>query len=371
MLTKLTGGMIYDPVQRLDGVIGDVFLRDGLIVPDPGPGAGGDAVYGLSGQIVMAGGVDIHSHIAGGNVDTARMLLPEQFARAFGEGEMLPVDRCSFTAREIGTLYARMGYTTVVEPAVLPCGARTAHLEMSDIPVIDKAALAILGNDDFLLRLLRSGASQSAITDYAAWILGATRALGIKCINAGGVAGEPLLRRVEIGRRHEPGRGDAEGKLEQVVVAHVVPEAGWIPAPSVPPRRPALKDKPSRAAEVAVLDRRPSRRPMLCQHHQAASRPLSHPLATARRPPFPARDIWFPATVSTVLEGANGSSIGECTRGVLDAIGGPPPLPSNTAPTAVRAPLPPLPSLRRQAGPVPRTAARTARPPLSSARASD
>lgn len=188
MLIKLEGGTIYDPVQDLDGVAGDVFIRDGLIVDDPGPGARFDAVYDVAGQIVMAGGVDIHSHIAGGNVNTARMLLPDQFARAVGEGEMLPVDRCSFTAQEIGTLYARMGYTTVVEPAVLPCGARTAHMEMADIPVIDKAALAILGNDDFLLRLLQSGAPQSQINDYAAWMLGATRALGLKCINAGGVA---------------------------------------------------------------------------------------------------------------------------------------------------------------------------------------
>lgn len=188
MLTKLVGGKVYDPDQRLDGTVADIFIRDGMIVSDPGPGARFDAVHDLSGKIVMAGGVDIHSHIAGGNVNTARMLLPEQFLRAFGEGEMLPVDRCSFTAQEIGTLYARMGYTTVVEPAVLPCSARTAHMEMSDIPVIDKAALAILGNDDFLLRLLRSGASQAMVNDYAAWMLGATQALGLKCINAGGVA---------------------------------------------------------------------------------------------------------------------------------------------------------------------------------------
>lgn len=188
MLTKLMGGKIYDPAQELDGVVGDIFICDGLIVDDPGRGAQIDIVHDVTGQIVMAGGVDIHSHIAGGNVNTARMLLPEQFPRAFEQGEMLPVDRCSFTASEIGTLYARMGYTTVVEPAVLPSTARTAHMEMSDIPVIDKAALAILGNDDFLLRLLRSSAPQTMINDYVAWTLEATRALGLKCINAGGVA---------------------------------------------------------------------------------------------------------------------------------------------------------------------------------------
>ena len=72
---------------------------------------------------------------------------------------------------------------------------------------------------------------------------------------------EPLLRRIEVGRRNEPRRGDAEGELEEVVVTHDAPGAGLILATSVPPRRPALKDKPplegEGAAEVAVLDRRP------------------------------------------------------------------------------------------------------------------
>ena len=31
----------------------------------------------LRGMVVMAGGIDIHSHIAGGNVNNARLLSPE------------------------------------------------------------------------------------------------------------------------------------------------------------------------------------------------------------------------------------------------------------------------------------------------------
>ena len=44
-----------------------------------------------------------------------------------------------------------MGFTTVVEPAVLPINSFLAHLELEKIPMIDKAGLAILGNDSFLL----------------------------------------------------------------------------------------------------------------------------------------------------------------------------------------------------------------------------
>ena len=188
MLTKIKGGRVYDPAQKLDGVHQDIFVEDGTIVGDPGPGAVIDVVYDVRDKIVMAGGVDIHSHIAGGNVNAARTLLPEQFVDGAGADGMLPVDRAMFTAREIGELYARMGYTTVVEPAMLPCNARDAHMQMADIPVIDKAALAILGNDDMLLRLLREGSPQSMINDYVAWNVAATKSLGVKCINAGGSA---------------------------------------------------------------------------------------------------------------------------------------------------------------------------------------
>jgi formylmethanofuran dehydrogenase subunit A len=79
-----------------------------------------------------------------------------------------------------------MGFTTVVEPAVLPHYALHAHLELADIPIIDKATLAVLGNDDFLLGLMHAREGEAAVRDYVAWTLEATRSLGIKVINAGG-----------------------------------------------------------------------------------------------------------------------------------------------------------------------------------------
>jgi formylmethanofuran dehydrogenase subunit A len=81
MLTHITGGRIIDPANGRDGT-GDVWIRDGRIVEAPSNGASADAIYDAAGAIVMAGGIDIHSHIAGGNVNTARLLLPE-YHRAF------------------------------------------------------------------------------------------------------------------------------------------------------------------------------------------------------------------------------------------------------------------------------------------------
>ena len=70
-----------------------------------------------------------------------------------------------------------------------PGSALHTHLELADIPIIDKASLAILGNDDFLLSMLRDDASPAMIDDcFVAWTVGATRALGVKVINAGAAA---------------------------------------------------------------------------------------------------------------------------------------------------------------------------------------
>jgi formylmethanofuran dehydrogenase subunit A len=184
MLTRLAGGHVIDPVHGQDG-IGDIWMRDGRIVAAPAGGKA-DQTHDLGGKTVMAGAIDIHSHIAGANVNTARLLLPHWHPAAADRPDATWLAQSGWSTDVIGRLYAGMGYTTVVEPAVAPHHALHAHLELADTPIIDTAILSILGNDDFLLGLLRDGESSSAVADYAAWTLAATRGLGIKVINAGG-----------------------------------------------------------------------------------------------------------------------------------------------------------------------------------------
>lgn len=178
MLTCIRGGRVIDPANGRDG-IADLWFRNARIIAAPGSGIGADAVYDATGKIVMAGAIDIHSHIAGANVNAARLLLPEQHRPSSGP---------TFSCHETGRLYAGMGFTTVIEPAVSPEHAIQAHLELADIPIIDKGILAILGNDDFLLNLIGAQQGADAVCDYVAWTLAASRALGIKVINAGGAA---------------------------------------------------------------------------------------------------------------------------------------------------------------------------------------
>lgn len=186
MLIRLKGGRVFDPDQDWRGEVRDLFIKDDRLIDNPDPGIRFDAEYDVSGKIIMAGAIDIHSHIAGGNANTARVLLPEQHRTFIAARWGHDNETARWSTIETGYRYARMGYTTVVEPAVLPANALDAHLQMADIPIIDTAGLAILGSDDFLLRQLRGGASQTQINDYVAWTLHATRCLGVKVINAGG-----------------------------------------------------------------------------------------------------------------------------------------------------------------------------------------
>jgi formylmethanofuran dehydrogenase subunit A len=177
MLTRLAGGRIVDPGNDRDA-IGDLWIEADRIIAPPAARPP-DATHDVSGAIVLAGGIDIHSHIAGANVNTARLLLPELRGPGFAAA---PV------SHQIGRLYAEMGFTTVVEPAISPHVALQAQLELAAIPFIDKAILCVLGNEDYLLRLLRDNDGANAIADYAARMLAGSQALGIKTINPGAAA---------------------------------------------------------------------------------------------------------------------------------------------------------------------------------------
>ena len=189
-LTALHGGRVYDPANGVNGEIRSIYLGPDGIVPAPAdPGEIG-ASHDLSGCVVMAGGIDIHTHIGGGKVNLARMMLPEDHARDAVARGVHPRMGCGHAAPStftVGYRYAEMGYTACFEPAMLLSNARQAHLEMGDTPIVDKGAYVLLGNDDLLLRMLAGKADPAAVRDYIAWTLDAAQAMAIKVVNPGGI----------------------------------------------------------------------------------------------------------------------------------------------------------------------------------------
>lgn len=194
MITLLKNAKVIDPAHNKDGVVQDIYIRDGRIIAKPADSEKIGQIYDLNGKIVMAGAIDMHSHIGGGKVNIARMLLPEyQAMRQLEEPEAhICGANCSHHATpnttDTGMRYIEMGYTAAFEPAILAVNARQAHMEMGDTPMIDKGGYAMLGNDDYLLRLLSQNADQKTINDYVAWTLHATQTIGIKVVNPGGIS---------------------------------------------------------------------------------------------------------------------------------------------------------------------------------------
>lgn len=185
MLLQIKGGRVVDPTAGRDSV-GDVFVENGRVVAAPS-GRKPDRVIDASGCVVMAGGVEVHSHIAGGNVVMSRLLLPDLYVcESAPNGH--PFAHAGGSGSWIGANYAKMGWTTAVEPALPPSNALATHLELADIPLLDRGALTVMGNDDQLLQMLREGESRAAIRDLVQHTLSHSRGLGLKCINAGGAS---------------------------------------------------------------------------------------------------------------------------------------------------------------------------------------
>jgi formylmethanofuran dehydrogenase subunit A len=191
MLIKLSGGKVYDPAHQIDGKVMDIYIRDGRIVSRPRDDETIDQTYNLNGKVVMAGAIDMHTHIGGGKVNIARMMLPEDHRADPNEHSDLCRSGCGHAAPSsftTGYRYAEMGYTAAFEPALSPVNARQSHLEMGDTPIIDKGGYAMIGSDDYFLRMLTAKKDQNAINDYVAWIMHASQAIGIKVVNPGGIS---------------------------------------------------------------------------------------------------------------------------------------------------------------------------------------
>ncbi|MEM2841737.1 MAG: formylmethanofuran dehydrogenase subunit A [Thermoproteota archaeon] len=180
-------GFVFDPVNRVDGEIMDVAVENGKIVEDV---KGADVkVIDATGMVVMPGGVDVHSHIAGSKVNSGRALRPEDHYRDYeirrpglrsGVGYTVP---STFVT---GYRYARMGYTTVIESATPMLKQRHTIEELNDIPIIDKASFPLVGDCWFIMEYLEGNMLKECAA-YAAWLLKALKGFALKIVNPGGL----------------------------------------------------------------------------------------------------------------------------------------------------------------------------------------
>lgn len=182
---RIKNGKVYDPINNVDGEIKEICIKDGKIVDSvPSDSHCIDA----HGMVVMPGGVDIHCHIAGHKVNLARKFQPEDHRHDVqprvgnlrsGTGGTVP---STFTT---GYRYATLGYTTAMEAAVPPMGARHTFEELHDTPVLDKGYYVLLANNVCLNQLLEKGRTEE-FKEAVGWWLNAAKAYAIKLVNPGG-----------------------------------------------------------------------------------------------------------------------------------------------------------------------------------------
>ncbi|MBT2299655.1 formylmethanofuran dehydrogenase subunit A [Variovorax paradoxus] len=204
----LRGGRVIDPANGCDEVR-DLHVREGRIV-EPAPHGVATEEIDASGCIVMAGGIDMHTHIGGGKVNLARMLMPEDhrananpLALPDNALELASCGTCTPGTLATGYRYVEMGYTAAFEPAMMACNARHTHMEMGDTPILDHGAYVMLGNDELFLRMLAERWDFERIRDYAGWTINASKAMGVKVVNPGGISAFKFnQRKLDVDENH-------------------------------------------------------------------------------------------------------------------------------------------------------------------------
>lgn len=181
--------MVFDPANNIHGEKKEIIVLNDKIIPRSKlPKKANVKKINAKEMVVMPGGVDIHSHIAGPKVNSGRLLRPEDHRKEVlkktprtrsGVGRSVP--STYFT----GYAYAKLGYTTAMEAAMPPLEARHTHEELMDTPIIDKGAYTLLGSNWFLLERI-SEMNFKEMCAITAWLLKASGGYSIKLVNPGG-----------------------------------------------------------------------------------------------------------------------------------------------------------------------------------------
>ncbi len=182
----IKNGYVYDPLNNVKGDVMDIGVKNGKIVDPSEIDPRQAIVIDAKGKIVMPGGIDIHSHIAGPKVNTGRLIRPEDHYLT-NIPHRLP-ERRAQTGRtvpnvfKIGYGYAEMGYTFVAEPASPPLKTRHTHEELNAIPMIDKLTYIIVDSYWIVLDLIQEG-DKDRLAAFLGWLLYTTKGYALKLVD--------------------------------------------------------------------------------------------------------------------------------------------------------------------------------------------
>jgi len=184
----LRNACVVDPVQDIDCEIMDICVdvENGRIV-DCSEVSSDVEIIDVNGRLTMAGGIDIHTHVAGPKINIARLMRPEDHYTTNVSAFKYPRGHCGKSTPTVirtGYRYAQMGYTLICEAASPPLKTRHTHEELNDTPIVDKLVYVLfdstwLGLDYIVEKDIESLAA------YVAWMLDTVKGYTVKLVDPG------------------------------------------------------------------------------------------------------------------------------------------------------------------------------------------
>ncbi len=170
----IKNGLIVDPLNGERLVRRDIHVRNGKISGTP---VHTPLVIEAENCVVMAGGIDVHTHLA-------------DYTSGSGDVSALMIST--------GLRYAQMGYTTIIEAAAPLALASITAERMAMIPQVDKGSLVMMGAWKPVLQLIERG-NEKGLASLASWLTAKAGAYSVKLVNPGGKflknTGGPSARR--------------------------------------------------------------------------------------------------------------------------------------------------------------------------------
>lgn len=161
---RIVGGHVIDPRNGVEAVR-DVYVHGDRIVRGLPIGVTARTID-ATGQLVMPGAIEMHTHIASRGVAIAHELNPT----------LVP------SPRDTALGYLRLGYTTVLDAAVPPDDVPLAHATLDQMPAIDTGFLLELGTHDELIQALAQHGEATAM-EIIDGLVTRSAAFGIKLVS--------------------------------------------------------------------------------------------------------------------------------------------------------------------------------------------
>ncbi len=169
----IKNGLIFDPINNIDGEIKDLQIEDGIFV-DRFSNEKDIQEIDAKDNTVIPGALDIHAHVASQQTNWVRLLGSKNSNfNEYWQG---------LTLKKIARDYISNGYTFIIEANTYPSLAKQTIFNFRELPVLDKGMLLNISNIWPLELEFKSGKIED-MSVFISDLLNMTKSYGLKVYN--------------------------------------------------------------------------------------------------------------------------------------------------------------------------------------------